>query len=269
MTKKVSKPNKTRPKIVLIVGSASSTLDETPWDNPDVEIWGLAWRKLQRCDVYFDMHPIGPGRKNVPPNYLKWLSDLKKPIFTQEKIANVRNSIRYPIEQVIEALGPKLDPYSSGDYFASSIGYMLGLAIIDVFEEIHMYGIDLITDSEYSYQRPNTEYLIGVARGLGKKVYIPPNAALCKFSHRYGYEKPPPEGIITTDMMKERIKEYDNKWQKAMAEFYTSDGARQESRQILEILAHKERGFSYKPGSKGRSNPDMIKKESEKSNETS
>jgi hypothetical protein len=36
--------------------------------------------------------------------------------------------------------------------------------------------------TEYKYQRPNLEYLIGFARGLGIEVYIPEQSSLCKFN---------------------------------------------------------------------------------------
>lgn len=39
----------------------------------------------------------------------------------------------------------------------------------------------MAADDEYGYQRPNCEYLIGLARGRGIKVVIPDESPLCKF----------------------------------------------------------------------------------------
>jgi hypothetical protein len=76
-----------------------------------------------------------------------------------------------------------------GRYFTSTIGYMLALAIGRLRLD-RLYGIDLASDVEYPQQRPNAEYLIGLARGMGKTVVIAPASALCKAGHLYGYEKP-------------------------------------------------------------------------------
>jgi len=43
------------------------------------------------------------------------------------------------------------------------------------------------TFTEYSHQRPNTEYLIGKAEGMGIDVYIPNLSSLCR-GPLYGYE---------------------------------------------------------------------------------
>jgi hypothetical protein len=51
-------------------------------------------------------------------------------------------------------------------------------------DKIGIWGVDLHCESEYAYQRPNLEYLIGLARGRGIKVFIPPHSAL--LSHAFG-----------------------------------------------------------------------------------
>jgi len=65
-------------------------------------------------------------------------------------------------------------------YLSSTIAYELALAIHEGFAEIHIYGVDLNTESEYAWQKPGVEYLIGVAVGRGIKVVIPDNCALLK-----------------------------------------------------------------------------------------
>ena len=78
-----------------------------------------------------------------------------------------------------------------GDYFYSTISYMLALAIAEGFEEIGLWGIDLAHDSEYEYQKPSAEYFLGIARGQGIKIYLPEQSALLKGMYRYGYEDMP------------------------------------------------------------------------------
>ena len=114
----------------------------------------------------------------------------------QREYADVPNAMSYPLGTVINSLGM--------DYFNSSISYVLGMAIhwIRSFRHkggplyestIGIWGVDMDDiealdpndpsyKTEYKYQRPNLEYLIGFARGLGIEVYIPEQSSLCKFN---------------------------------------------------------------------------------------
>lgn len=91
---------------------------------------------------------------------------------------------RYPFEEVAR---------TTTDYWNSSIGYMLALAIHEQYERIHIFGVDMKDGEEYGYQKPNAEYLIGLARGRGIEVVIPDASPLCKFNHsgiRFGKSLP-------------------------------------------------------------------------------
>jgi len=233
-------------KKVCILGTASSSVNEAPLDDDSFEFWALAWRKdLQKYTRLFDLHPFTDerfARKKIPPDYINHLSSLNCPIYLQKTHPEIPSSIPYPLNQVIETFGPKLDLYSSGIYFASSVAYMICLALLEKFEEIHFYGVDLIDGGEYAYQRPNTEYYIGLARGLGVKIFIPEKSALCKFSHVYGYEQKPDVGLINSGMLAERLVSYQDKMDTAMKAWYAADGARQEAEQLSKMLQHHERG---------------------------
>ncbi len=62
---------------------------------------------------------------------------------------------------------------------------MVGLAIYEGVEELHVYGADCLQQEEYWRQRPCIESRIEKAR-QSMKVYIPNNSAL--FSGKlYGY----------------------------------------------------------------------------------
>jgi len=232
-------------KKVALVGSASSSLGQTPWDDESFEIWGLAWRAdLTRVTRVFDMHTMDEARLSggkVPPNYFNHLNAFTCPVYLLERLDTVPNSMRYPIEDVIEFLS-KYDKYADGDYFVSSIAYMLALAMYEGFEEIHLYGIDLIDKDEYAHQRPNAEYLIGLARGMGISVFIPEQSALLKHTHRYGYEPNVQEGIITIELLEHRKKQYKQRMERALAEAHTCDGAMQECDGLMVVLRHHQRG---------------------------
>lgn len=106
------------------------------------------------------------------PGYLDRLRDLDVPLFMQSAYQEIPNAMAYPYGEVSKI---------TGDYWNSSIAYMLAMAISENPDEIGIYGVDMKADDEYGYQRPNCEYLIGFAKGMGIKVTIPEASPLCKF----------------------------------------------------------------------------------------
>ena len=59
--------------------------------------------------------------------------------------------------------------------------------------EIAIYGVDMAVgghdpNAEYSHQRPSCEYMIGVARGIGIKTYVPAKSDLLKVRQLYGFQ---------------------------------------------------------------------------------
>jgi hypothetical protein len=46
----------------------------------------------------------------------------------------------------------------------------------------------MANDIEYQSQRPSCEYFIGLARGKGIEVYVPPESDLLKCMYLYGFE---------------------------------------------------------------------------------
>lgn len=156
---------------VAIVGLSKSH-DLAPFEDDEWVKWGLAWDgHWARFDRLFEMHSDKWYMTNEYKSLLNERSECV-PIVTQEN---------YPLDEVI---------VMCGDYFASSIAYMIALAIYEGAEEIALFGIDM-TD-EYQFQRENAEYFIGFARGRGVKVRILPSSPLCKYKHqdypeRYGY----------------------------------------------------------------------------------
>ncbi len=102
----------------------------------------------------------------------------KVPVYMLDRQDDIAQSVRYPIEDVTALIGNATGKKTP--YLESSIAYMLALAILELKpgDRVAIFGVDLHCDSEYAYQRPNLEYLIGLARGRGIKVIIPPQSAL-------------------------------------------------------------------------------------------
>lgn len=153
---------------VAIVGLAPSTHDDAHWDDPTWEKWGLPWddKYWTRMSRHFEMHDkrlLASEHSKRVPDYFDRLSDCIF-LYTQDN---------YPFEDVAKSIGQA--------YWNSSIAYAMALAIHEGATEIGIYGVDMDGTDEYDYQRPNMEYLVGVARGKGIKVYIPEQSAICKF----------------------------------------------------------------------------------------
>lgn len=95
------------------------------------------------------------------------LREADVPVYMQQAHADIPMSRAYPLAAVSAC---------TGDYFGSSVAYMLALAIYEGADEIGLWGVDLSDD--YDHQRPNLEYLIGFARGRWREVSVPDGSRL-------------------------------------------------------------------------------------------
>lgn len=141
------------------------------------EITESAGRYFRRGDADFRGQPVD--------QYLGQLGEYAEknniPVYMQRKCDLVKTATEYPLKEILQ----KFD-----NYFTNSISWMLALAINEGFEEIHVYGVDMAVDTEYHHQRPSCEFFLGIAAGLGIKVYIPPEADLLKTRFLYGFDEP-------------------------------------------------------------------------------
>jgi hypothetical protein len=233
-------------KKLAIVGSASNTRGLTPYDDESFDIWGLAWRKdMKRATVVFDLHPITEERLekgNVPKDYIDHLNSLNATIYLYQEMKSVPKAKRYPLEICADWVA-KFGTDNNGYYFQSSIAYMFVLGLVLEYKEIHFYGVDLVDLDEYGYQKPNLEYLIGLARASGVRIHIPKLSALVKAPHLYGrVTKQERQGVLHEDLLKARLDNYNKKLDTALETARTLDGAIQEVQQLLKLLEFTERG---------------------------
>lgn len=182
-----------RPEKVAIVGTSESTRGQAPYGNEEWDIWALGVdHSFDRADLLFEMHtwdsidgyPIGDGHdKETIAGYLNFLD---VPVYMIEHNPEIPKSLAYPFEEAAKAIHMPLRD-GDGGYFESSIGYMLALCVLWKVPHVGLWGVDLATGGEYAYQRPNAEYLIGLLRGMGSKVYVPKESAILSSK----YTKPP------------------------------------------------------------------------------
>lgn len=160
-------------KPVCIVG-LGNTQSLVPWDNKDLEFWGLPWCNYSaRYNRLFEMHNLQlvtqEAARRGGPKYIDRINETGVPVYMQTEHDAIPTSREYPLEDVIKAIGL--------DYFGSSPAYMLAMAIQEERPEIHLYGIDLTKDI-YDHQRPNLEFLIGLAVGRRIPVRLPEGSRL-------------------------------------------------------------------------------------------
>ncbi|KKW05508.1 MAG: hypothetical protein UY40_C0017G0001 [candidate division CPR1 bacterium GW2011_GWC1_49_13] len=169
---------------VCIIGFADSKT-QAPYDDPDYEFWGVnemwADKTIKKCDVLFELHDykwICEGKRLK--EHIKWLRENKDvPVFMQRHFDDIPLSIPFPKDDLIQKYG---------SYFTNTISWEIALAMHLGFREIRLYGVNMSNDIEYSSQRPSCEYYIGLARGMGITVYIPPESDLLKSMYLYGFE---------------------------------------------------------------------------------
>jgi hypothetical protein len=157
---------------VAVVGMSPSCAD-APWDDPTWLKWGLPWHDgyWARMDRLFEMHDMRLLRSEHckrPNGYFERLAGA----YMQQAYPEV-GAVRYPFEEVAQ---------TTGYYWNSSIAYAMALAIHEGAEEIGLWGVDMKGDDEYGYQKPNMEFLVGLAMGRGIKVHIPETSPLLKFN---------------------------------------------------------------------------------------
>jgi hypothetical protein len=193
---------------MAIVGFSESSRHLAPYSDPEFEIWACnhVYRFIPRGDVWFELHDHGELAVKYGENweeYRKWLTEQTIPIYMQDVYPEFPSSVRFPIEEVREKFayvetyvpgapgttGPREErPRAS---FKSTLSYMLALALMEGnFKEIHIYGVDMIIDSEWGFQRSNLYWFMGIAEGMGVKLVIPEECALLKEAgcDLYAYE---------------------------------------------------------------------------------
>lgn len=171
---------------VAIVGTAPSWV-EAPFSDPDVEVWGQngCWRLLPRVDRFFEMHTPAVEASFAEwygAEYVDWLKSASCPVYMAEAVDWVPKSVDFPITEAAAYFG---------EVFASTVGYMVALAIRLDFRTIELYGIDMIGTGEYLMQREWLQRLLGEALGRGITVKMVDGCPLSGLSYRYGYAEPP------------------------------------------------------------------------------
>lgn len=199
---------------------------------------------MPRWDRWFEMHSRAIFYESFSSDnprtagHLEWLKKQEaggKPIYMVEKYDDIPASVAYPFDDMMAR-------YGGIRYYTSSIAYMLALAIAEGYAEIHVYGVDMMMDDEYAFQRSCCDFFLGVALGMGRKVFVPWQSALLKSGYLYGRETDPVEGVLTESMLTNRIGAYQAQYGQKQGEANQLAGAIQELTNLLTALRHGKRG---------------------------
>ena len=232
---------------IAVVGFASNTRDEAPYKDTSWEIWGLnnLHAYIPRWDRWFETHDPKQLEMLYGAEYVAFLKGATQPIYMQAHYPEYPASIAFPRTEMANKV------QAGREFWPSSISYMIALAIHELSDadgraipgaEIAVYGIDLLGDDEYTFQREGCGYLLGVAEGRGIKVTIPEKASLLKCSYIYGYQDGEfsPNELVT--FAQSQAAQYQKKQQEALATVHTYDGASQAFQTMATMLKHHSRG---------------------------
>lgn len=214
---------------------------------PEFSIWGLnelyryidfprfeAWWEIHRRDELEKDEGIKDAQGTlVWPPTLDALRQAPVPVYMLQHWDDLPPSVPFrPVKDVIERAFP------SGHYQTSTISWQIATAILLGFEEIHVYGVDMAQDTEYSEQRPCVEYWLGIAQGMGIRTVVPPEADLLHVVGQYGFGV---EGDLFRTKLEERIGWLHDEDNKYLAGIRQLDGQYRDKKAKLETQYQQKR----------------------------
>lgn len=208
---------------IALCGTAPASMAKAPFGDPSFLIWGCSpglYPIAARVDAWFELHRweppvIGKPQLQVPwftPEYCLWMAQLKCPVWMQDKVAEVPNSMRLPHEDLVAKYGHF--------FFTSSLAWMAAMAIEAILinrklsadkdpravageDVIGFWGVDMAANEEYGYQRAGCQYFATLASCMGIRVHTPPESDLMVPPALYGISEGTHRHIKLTARRKE------------------------------------------------------------------
>jgi len=183
-------------RTVAIVGSAWTTRGWAPYGEEGVEVWCFnemhGQTGIGKPTRWFQMHPRSSWDKEHRFRHREWLqSEHDFPIYMQQKYDDIPNVVRYPLREIQDKL---LNRVWKGEeklkrIFSSSFVYGIALALYEGnFDRIELFGIEMLLDGEYAYQRESMSFWVGKADGMGVEVWMPEQCHLFELP-LYAYDE--------------------------------------------------------------------------------
>lgn len=254
-----------------------------PYGDPEWEKWGindlyldLPIVKPVDCLRWFQLHAwedvvhhkqeavtVDPLQfAGGPPhprdaNHVAWLALNAKtiPVYLMAPREEVPDALVYPREAVYDYFGVR--------YFTNSISWMIALAIMEMVpekggralpgSELGVWGVDMMmaggAGSEYGYQRPSCEWLLGYAMAAGIKVQVPQESDLLKTAFQYGDHTSNPFRVKLGDHKAELLRRRAGAIQQKQAHSH-GEAELNGALHIIEWIEH-----SWMPGDEGDAGP--------------
>jgi len=140
------------------------------------ECWGLNDMRYPEMTMLFELH-----ERERWEGYSKDLGTIGIPVMMQECEADVPTSVKFPMQSVMDEFGIP--------YFNNQICLMLAFALqTGRFKNIYLFGVDYrgTERAEQEFERPCTEFWMGVAMGRGCNLYTSPQTNMMTY---VGYQK--------------------------------------------------------------------------------
>ncbi|MBP7339414.1 hypothetical protein [Niveispirillum sp.] len=159
---------------IAVIGRAPSAR-QAPVADPEWTVWGMAWAPPPRWDRLFDIHSRRLRAGYGGSGYKLHLDTVTPLTMLHDPLPHADE---YPLAAVKALVGEGV--------LTSSVAYMLAAAILAKPLEIGLWGIELTASTEYQRQRPSVHFLLGVAKGQGIAVTLPPGCPLFPNAPDYG-----------------------------------------------------------------------------------
>lgn len=180
---------------LAIIGTADSK-SLAPFGNTEWDLVGVnnlyAFAPPNTFQYWFEIHQFHFDGNNFfrrgkidfrgkkVNDYLAELDSLGIPVFMQQKWPQIKNSVVFPWKPIVNKYGT---------YFTNTISWQIAWGLEMGYKKIGIWGVDMAVGEEYKAQRASCEYFIGLARGMGVEVYIPPEADLLKSRFMYAIQE--------------------------------------------------------------------------------
>jgi len=263
---------------VAIIGFATESRYEAPYDDPDCEIWGLnmceGWMLLadnapKRLDRLWELHDRATLEQESTEqarsvDHLAWLKQNRTiPVYMVEAQPDIPMSRRMPVEALTAFLAPLCDKIERQPYYTSTFAFMIATAVMGIVqrratptipergEQIVIAGVEMLNGEEYAYQRSCAEFWSGVVLGYGIELVIPARSALLESDGMYGYAPPANLELLVrqkayyTDLKAKALAKRDEaatRRDQAKADYNTYDGCAQGFDKVLNHLTYLIRG---------------------------
>ena len=191
-------------------------LDLGIFQNEDFDYTRLKWFQLHSWQELRDwdkavhqkdrMNPQSGPIHPRDPNHILWLSEASKlfPVYLRGPRPELPSCLLYPFPDVFKYFSKYYTADEEFRYFTNSITFMVALAVMQLCPDpdetppegaqIGIWGVDMQVagpegNSEYGYQRPSCEWIIGYCMGRGIQLTLPAESDLCKTAFVYGDEE--------------------------------------------------------------------------------